>query len=154
MEEATYLTKFADKVTVIHRRSELRASKIMQERAAKNEKIVFRWNSGVTEILGSREDGVSGLRLKDTQSGEETVFSTQGVFMAIGHSPNTQIFRDKLDLDSVGYIQVRSPTTETNIPGVFACGDAMDPSYRQAISAAGTGCSAAIDAERWLEVQD
>lgn len=154
MEEANYLTKFATKVTVIHRRSELRASKIMQERALKNPKIEFRWNSSVVEILGSREEGVHGLRLKDTQTGEESDFPTQGVFMAIGHSPNTQIFRDKLDMDAVGYIQVSPPSTRTNVAGVFACGDAMDPSYRQAVTAAGTGCAASLDAERWLELQD
>ncbi|MCH9647923.1 MAG: thioredoxin-disulfide reductase [Deltaproteobacteria bacterium] len=154
MEEANYLTKFATKVTVIHRRSELRASKIMQERALKNPKVAFQWNSSVQEILGSREDGVHAVRLQDTQTGEESEFPTQGVFMAIGHSPNTQIFRDKLDMDAVGYIQVNPPATTTNVPGVFACGDAMDPSYRQAVTAAGTGCAAALDAERWLELQD
>ncbi len=154
MEEATYLTKFASKVTVIHRREELRASKIMQERALKNDKVEFLWNKNVAEILGSRKEGVHALRLKDTKTGEESTFQTQGIFMAIGHKPNTEIFEGQLDLDEVGYIEVKSPSTTTGVEGVFACGDAMDPTYRQAITAAGSGCAAAIDAERWLEEQD
>ena len=154
MEEATYLTKFATKVTIIHRREELRASKIMQDRAFKNEKVEFLWNKTVEEILGSREEGVHGLRLKDTRTGEESVFPTQGIFMAIGHKPNTEIFQGKLALDDVGYVHTEPPSTRTAVPGVFACGDAMDPTYRQAVTAAGTGCAAAIDAERWLEEQD
>ncbi len=153
MEEATYLTKFAAKVTVIHRRGELRASKIMQERAQKNPKIHFLWYQEVKEVLGAREGGVKGLRLADTRTGEESTFATQGVFMAIGHQPNTGIFQGQLELDPVGYVVVASPSTRTSVEGVFACGDAMDPSYRQAITAAGTGCAAAIDAERWLEAQ-
>ena len=154
MEEATYLTKFASKVTVIHRRDELRASKIMQERAQKNDKIEWQWNKVVSEIVGTREDGVSAVKLTDTQTGEESDFPCQGVFVAIGHQPNTGIFEGQLEMDPVGYIQVEEPTSATNVPGVFACGDAMDPSYRQAVTAAGTGCRAAIDAERWLEALD
>jgi len=154
MEEATYLTRFATKVTVIHRRDELRASKIMQERAMKNEKIAFAWNQAVTEVLGSREGGISGVRLRNTKTGEESTLACQGLFIAIGHQPNTAIFRGKLDMDDVGYIRVREPSSKTSREGVFACGDAMDPTYRQAVTAAGTGCRAAIDAERWLESRD
>ncbi|MDY7093180.1 MAG: thioredoxin-disulfide reductase [Acidobacteriota bacterium] len=154
MEEATYLTKFATKVTVVHRRDELRASKIMQQRALDNEKVEFLWNQTVTEVLGSREDGVHGLRLKNTVTGEESEFATQGLFIAIGHQPNTELFRGKLEMNDVGYIHVQTPSTRTNIAGVFACGDAMDPTYRQAVTAAGTGCAASIDAERWLETHD
>ena len=150
MEEATYLTKFASKVTVIHRRDELRASKIMQERAMANDKIEFAWNSVVEEILGSREGGVHAVRLKNTVDGSESELACQGVFMAIGHKPNTDLFRDVLEMDPVGYLIVDEPTARTNLEGVFACGDAMDPSYRQAVTAAGSGCKAAIDAERWL----
>ena len=153
MEEATYLTKFASKVTVIHRRDELRASKIMQERAFANEKIEWLWNCTVEEILGSREKGVHGVRLLNTQSGEDSEFACNGVFTAIGHHPNTELFSDTLDMNQQGYLEVREPSTRTNIDGVFACGDAVDPSYRQAVTAAGTGCKAAIDAERWLEAQ-
>ncbi len=154
MEEATYLTKFASKVTVIHRRAELRASKVMQDRAFKNPKIEFAWNKVVVDVLGDRENQVHGVLLEDTQTGERTEFPCQGMFLAIGHQPNTAAFEGKLDLDDVGYIQVQHPTTHTNIEGVFACGDAMDPTYRQAITAAGSGCRAAIDAERWLEEQE
>ena len=154
MEEAAFLTKFADKVTVVHRRDELRASKIMQDRAFANDKIEWIWNSEVTEVLGSREDGVRGVRLKNRQTGEESVFETQGLFLAIGHQPNTQIFEGQLAMNEVGYIEVAEPSTKTNVDGVFACGDAADPIYRQAITAAGTGCRAAMDAERWLETQD
>jgi thioredoxin reductase (NADPH) len=154
MEEATYLTRFATKVTVIHRRRELRASKIMQERAFANDKIAFVWDSVVTEVLGSREEGVSGVRLENTVTGEQSVLPCQGLFVAIGHQPNTEVFRGKLDLDKVGYLKVREPTSRTSVEGVFAAGDAMDPSYRQAVTAAGTGCRAAIDAERWLESRD
>ncbi|MCB1055287.1 MAG: thioredoxin-disulfide reductase [Acidobacteria bacterium] len=154
MEEATYLTKFATKVTIVHRRSELRASKIMQQRALDNPKIDFLWNAQVVEILGTREDGVHAVRITDTTTGDEREVPTQGVFLAIGHSPNTQIFRNSLEMNDIGYIHVQSPSTRTNVAGVFACGDAVDPTYRQAISAAGTGCAAAIDAERWLEAQE
>jgi thioredoxin reductase (NADPH) len=154
MEEATYLTRYATRVTVVHRRRELRASKIMQERAFANDKIAFVWDSVVTEVLGSREEGVSGVRLKNTVTGEESVLACQGLFVAIGHQPNTEVFRGKLELDPVGYLKVQEPTSRTSVEGVFAAGDAMDPSYRQAVTAAGTGCRAAIDAERWLESRD
>ena len=151
MEEATFLTKFATGVTVIHRRDALRASKIMQDKAFKNEKIDFIWDTGVEEILGSRESGVTGVRLKDLKTSEERVFPTEGVFIAIGHQPNTDLFKGQLDMDEVGYIKTRDRSTATNIPGVFACGDAQDSVYRQAVTAAGTGCMAAIDAERFLD---
>lgn len=153
MEEATFLTKFASKVTIIHRREELRASKIMQERAFKNDKVEFVWNANVTEIHG--EDGrVTGVTLSDTESGETTHFPTDGLFLAIGHIPNTWLFEDVLDANDEGYLLVDQPSTRTNVPGVFACGDVMDDEYRQAITAAGTGCRAAIDAERWLAEQE
>jgi thioredoxin reductase (NADPH) len=149
MEEATFLTKFASKVTVIHRRDELRASKIMQERAFKNEKVEFLWNSVVTEILG--DDGrVTAVRTRDTRTDETGELACDGVFLAIGHIPNTALFEGQLEMDPTGYIIVDEPSTATNIPGVFASGDAMDPIYRQAVTAAGTGCRAAIDAERYL----
>ncbi|MCB9377574.1 MAG: thioredoxin-disulfide reductase [Holophagales bacterium] len=154
IEEAIYLTRFASKVTVVHRRDELRASKIMQERAMKNPKIAFVWNAEVIEVVGEREKGLSALRLRDTQTGETRELPTQGLFVAIGHEPNTQLFRDKLPMNAAGYLQVAEPSTRTVIPGVFAAGDVADPSYRQAITAAGTGCKAAIDAERWLEAQE
>ncbi len=153
LEEATYLTRFAAKVTIVHRRRELRASKIMQDRAAANPKIAWIWNSEVIEILGSRDAGVTGLRLRDRESGAETVFATQGLFVAIGHQPNTQVFGDQLPTNAAGYLLVEEPTTRTAVPGVFACGDVTDPLYRQAVTAAGSGCKAAIDAERWLEAQ-
>lgn len=154
MEEANYLTRFASKVTVVHRREELRASKIMQDRALANEKIEWQWNKEVVEVLGSREKGVHGLTLRDTVTGELSEFATQGLFMAIGHKPNTDLFQGQLDMDETGYLLVKSPSTYTNIEGVFAAGDVMDPTYRQAVSAAGTGCQAAIDAERWLEMNE
>ena len=154
MEEAIYLTRFASKVTVIHRRDELRASKIMQDRAFANEKIEWLWNRVVVEILGDRESKIHGVRLQDTESGDESVFACEGVFIAIGHQPNTGLFMRSLELDEVGYIRVQEPTSKTNVEGVFACGDATDPVYRQAVTAAGTGCKAAIDAERWLETRD
>ena len=150
MEEATFLTKFASKVTIVHRRGELRASVIMRERAAANEKIDWRFHATVEEIHGTRADGVHGVRLRDPRSGEESDFPCQGVFMAIGHNPNTELFQGKLEMDDVGYLKVEHPGTSTNVDGVFACGDVMDPIYRQAVTAAGTGCQAAIDAERWL----
>jgi thioredoxin reductase (NADPH) len=154
MEEATYLTKFCSKVTVVHRRDELRASKIMQDRAQRNDKIAWRWNQVLVEILGTREGGVHGVKLQDTRTGEVSEFPCQGVFMAIGHEPNTAVFRGQLAMDPAGYLLVDSPTTRTNVEGVFAAGDVMDPSYRQAVTAAGTGCQAAIDAERWLEARE
>jgi thioredoxin reductase (NADPH) len=148
MEEATFLTRFARNVTVVHRRDTLRASKIMQERAFANPKITFRWNSVVTEVLGDKK--VTGLRLRDTQTGEQSVLPTSGVFVAIGHEPRSELFTGQLATDSDGYLLVETPSTRTAIPGVFACGDVTDHTYRQAVTAAGTGCAAAIDAERYL----
>ncbi len=153
MEEATFLTKFASKVTVVHRRSELRASKIMQERAKKNPKIDFIWDSVVAEVLGKNEGGkklVTGVRLKNVKTEAVTDFECDGLFLAIGHQPNTSIFQGKLDMDKVGYIRLPSHSTATSVPGVFAAGDVADSVYRQAITAAGSGCMAAIDAERFL----
>ncbi len=151
LEEAIYLTRFANRVTVVHRRDELRASKIMQERAAAHPKIDFAWNSEVIEVLGSRDAGVHGLRLRDVRDGSERELAVQGFFVAIGHEPNTALFRGQLPMNEVGYLLVQEPSTRTAVPGVFAAGDVADPSYRQAITAAGSGCKAAIDAERWLE---
>jgi thioredoxin reductase (NADPH) len=151
MEEALYLTKFAGKVTVIHRRHELRASKIMQDRAFANPKIAWIWNTVVTDVAGSREAGVSAVKLHNKKTGLDSEYPTQGVFYAIGHQPNTALFAGQVEMNDVGYIRVHEPTSRTNVPGVFASGDAMDPLYRQAITAAGTGCRAAMDAERWLE---
>lgn len=148
MEEATFLTRFADSVTVIHRRDELRASKIMQARAFANEKIHFIWDSEVVEILGT--DKVTGVRIRNRKTGEETTLDVAGVFVAIGHDPRTELFAGQLDLDEAGYIRVEHPTTKTNIPGVFAAGDVVDHIYRQAVTAAGMGCAAALDAERYL----
>ena len=150
VEEATFLTKFASKVTLIHRRDELRASKIMQERALANPKIDFLWNTEIKEILGTKEEGVTGIRIFNNLTGEENTFETQGVFVAIGHQPNTQLFAGQLEMDEVGYLITEGKSMKTNIDGVFACGDAQDSYYRQAITAAGTGCMAAIDAERFL----
>lgn len=154
LEEAIYLTKFATKVTIVHRRNELRASKIMQDRAMANDKIEFQWDSVVSEVLGTHEAGVHGVKLKNTKTGTETEFPCQGVFVAIGHQPNTSLFAGRLETDSVGYLKVAEPSSRTSQEGVFACGDVMDPTYRQAVTAAGSGCRAAIDAERWLEAQD
>ncbi|HVN83525.1 MAG TPA: thioredoxin-disulfide reductase [Candidatus Binatia bacterium] len=154
MEEATFLTKFAGKVTIVHRRDQLRASKIMQERAQRNEKIAFVWDSVVDEIYGTADaDGVKGARLKNLKTGAATDFTCDGVFMAIGHQPNTHLFVGKLDLDETGYIVTKNASSYTSVPGVFACGDVQDKVYRQAVTAAGSGCMAAIDAERWLEAQ-
>jgi len=149
MEEALFLTKFASKVSVIHRRDELRASKAMQNRAFANEKIEFIWNSELQEVLG--EQVVKGVKVKNRKTGEETVLDdVTGVFIAIGHKPNTDLFKGVLTMDDVGYIQTKGQSTKTDLPGVFACGDAMDAVYRQAVTAAGTGCRAALDAERFL----
>ena len=150
MEEALFLTKFASKVTVIHRRDELRASQIMQKRAFDHDKIEFLWNHVVDEVHGSREGGVSGLTVRSTVDDSTRRFECQGLFVAIGHRPNTGLFKDQLAMDDVGYLKVDHPSTRTSVEGVFAAGDVMDPHYRQAITAAGTGCAAAIDAERWL----
>ena len=150
-EEAIFLTKFASKVSIIHRRDELRASKIMQDRVFKNKNIEIMWNSSVEDISGTRDSGVTGATIKDTVSGDTKKISCDGVFMAIGHIPNTSVFKAQLDLDDKGYIITKPDSTYTNIPGVFACGDVQDQNYRQAITAAGTGCMSAIDAERWLE---
>lgn len=148
MEEATFLTKFASKVYVVHRRDELRASKAMQERAFANEKIEFVWNSVPVEVLG--EDKVSGVRLKNVKTNEEQTITCGGFFVAIGHDPNTAIFEGKLDMDDNGYLLVAPGSTKTNVPGVFAAGDVSDHVYRQAVTAAGMGCMAALDAERFL----
>jgi thioredoxin reductase (NADPH) len=150
MEEATFLTKFATKVMIVHRREEFRASKIMLERARMNRKIAWKINATVVEIHGSETHGVTGVTLQDSRTGNLSEFATQGVFLAIGHSPNTEIFRGKLDMNDVGYLKVLSPSTRTSVEGVFAAGDVADPTYRQAVSAAGEGCKAAMDAERWL----
>jgi thioredoxin reductase (NADPH) len=151
MEEATFLTRYAAKVYVVHRRDKLRASKIMQDKAFRNEKIEFIWNNAVEEILGNDEHGVTGVRLRNLVSGEEQVFHCSGVFVAIGHKPNTGLFKGQLDMDDVGYLKTSGHSTATNIAGVFACGDVQDSVYRQAVTAAGTGCMSAIDAERFLD---
>ena len=143
-----FLTKFASKVSVIHRRETLRASKIMQERAFADPKIGFAWNSEVADILGG--DKVTGVRLRDTRTGEEREVAAQGLFVAIGHDPRVELFAHQVELDSKGYVAVQGRTSKTNLPGVFACGDVVDSEYRQAITAAGSGCAAALDAERYL----
>ncbi len=151
MEEATFLTRYASKVYVVHRRDKLRASKIMQEKAFANEKIEFIWNTAVEEIQGTPEHGVTDVILKNLQTGEVRIFPCHGVFVAIGHKPNTDLFKGQLDMDETGYLITNGHSTATNIPGVFACGDVQDSIYRQAITAAGTGCMSAIDAERFLD---
>ena len=154
MEEALFLTKFASKVTIVHRREEFRASKIMQDRVFAHEKIDILWNTEVQSINGSQASGVESVTLYNSKTQETTEFPTQGVFIAIGHRPNTDLFRGVLDMDDVGYIKTDGRSTRTNVPGVFASGDAQDSIYRQAITAAGTGCMAAIDAERFLAEHD
>jgi thioredoxin reductase (NADPH) len=148
MEEATFLTRFARSVTIVHRRDSLRASKIMQERAFANDKIRFAWNSEVVDVLG--EDKVTGVRLRDTQTGEERDLPVTGLFLAIGHDPRSELFAGQLRRDDEGYLLVDAPSTRTNVTGVFACGDVVDHVYRQAVTAAGTGCAASLDAERYL----
>jgi thioredoxin reductase (NADPH) len=151
MEEATFLTRFVNKATIVHRRDTLRASKIMQDRAHKNPKIGFIWDSAIDEIFGDQKGGVTGARLKNLKTGATSDVKTDSVFVAIGHQPNTAIFKGQLEMDNVGYLKVKPGSTYTNIDGVFAAGDVADSVYRQAVTAAGTGCMAAIDAERWLE---
>ena len=152
IEEASFLTKYANKVYLVHRRGELRASKVMQDRARKNPKIEFVWNAGVDEVLGDGK-AMTGLRLKSTKDGSTSELKVQGFFLAIGHEPNTGIFKGQLDMNDVGYLNVKAPSTRTSRDGVFAAGDVADPNYRQAVTAAGSGCAAAIDAERWLDEQ-
>ncbi|HEY0697252.1 MAG TPA: thioredoxin-disulfide reductase [Micromonospora sp.] len=149
MEEATFLTRFAASVTIVHRRDEFRASRIMAERALSNDKIRVEWNSVVEEVLGA--DGkVTGVRIRNTHSGESKVLDVTGVFVAIGHDPRSELFRGQVDMDDSGYVKVDAPSSRTSIPGVFAAGDLVDHTYRQAITAAGTGCAAALDAERFI----
>jgi thioredoxin reductase (NADPH) len=151
MEEATFLTRYAKRVFVVHRRNKLRASKIMQDKAFRNDKIEFIWDTAVERILGTDEQGVTGVHLRNIETGEERTFDCEGVFIAIGHKPNTDLFKGQIEMDNVGYIKTSHRSTATNIPGVFACGDVQDSVYRQAVTAAGTGCMAAIDAERYLD---
>jgi thioredoxin reductase (NADPH) len=148
LEEAMFLTRFGKSVTVVHRRDTLRASKIMQDRAFANPKITFLWNSEVAEVLG--EEKVTGLRITSTKDGTESILPVTGVFVAIGHDPRSELFTEQLEIDDEGYLVVDQPSTRTAIEGVFACGDVVDHTYRQAVTAAGTGCAAALDAERWL----
>jgi thioredoxin reductase (NADPH) len=151
VEEATFLTRFGTKVYLIHRRDKLRASKAMQERAFRNPKLEMVWDSVVEEVLGTPEQGVQGLRLKNLKTGKESNLDCQGFFVAIGHSPNTNVFEGQIEMDETGYIKTQPFSTRTSVPGVFAAGDVQDKTYRQAVTAAGTGCMAALDAERWLE---
>jgi len=150
MEEATFLTKFATKVTVVHRRDQLRASKIMQKKARGNPKIAWLWDSVIEKILGGPGEGVTGAKIRNVKTGELSEVSAGGIFMAIGHAPNTAIFKGQLEMDENGYVELPEPTTATSVAGVFAAGDVADHRYRQAVTAAGTGCMAAIDAERFL----
>ena len=152
MEEATFLTRFAKSVTIVHRRDTLRASKIMQDRATSNPKIKFVWDSEVVEALG--EDTVTGLLLRNLRTGEESTLPVRGLFIAIGHDPRSELFASQLETDEDGYLLVERPSTRTAIDGVFAAGDVVDRSYKQAITAAGSGCAAALDAERWLADHD
>ncbi|MCC6143846.1 MAG: thioredoxin-disulfide reductase [Candidatus Hydrogenedentes bacterium] len=154
MEEALFLTNFGSMIHVVHRRDEFRASKIMGDRVKNHAKITVEWNSTLDEVLGNEKDGVTGVRLKDTRTGETRELACAGVFIAIGHKPNTDIFEGILDLDENGYLVTKPDCTYTKIDGVFACGDVQDHVYRQAITAAGSGCMAAIDATRWLEAQE
>ncbi len=151
VEEGVFLTKFATKVSIIHRRDKLRASKILQDRAFKNSKLNFIWDSVVEEILGNKDEGVKGVRVKNVKTGEVATKECQGVFIAIGHNPNTQILKAQLEMNEAGYIVTKNGSTITNVPGVFAAGDVQDQVYRQAVTAAGSGCMAALDAERFLE---
>ncbi len=148
MEEATFLTRFASKVTIVHRRDEFRASRIMAERALANPKITPMWDSTVVDLLG--EDKLTGVVVRNVKTGAETVLEATGLFVAIGHDPRSELVKGQVDLDAEGYVQIRPGTTATNLDGVFACGDVVDHTYRQAITAAGSGCAAALDAERWL----
>ena len=151
MEEAIFLTKFASEVVIIHRRDEFRASKIMVERVIKNPKISINYNSIVKNIIGTKDSGVESVEIEDVKSKKISVFNCDGVFMAIGHVPNTKIFNNSLNLDENGYIKTMPDSTHTNVEGVFACGDVQDSIYKQAVTAAGSGCMAALDAEKWLE---
>jgi thioredoxin reductase (NADPH) len=150
MEEANFLTRFASDVTLVHRRGEMRASKIMQDRARENNKILWGLNKTPIEVIAG-DSGVTGLKVRNNETGEEEVIETQGLFVAIGHTPNTKFLENQIDTDELGYISVKPGTTETNIPGIFACGDVQDHKYRQAITAAGSGCMAALDCEKFLE---
>jgi thioredoxin reductase (NADPH) len=150
MEEGTFLTKFASEVNLIHRRDKLRASKIMQDRAFANPKMKFHWDTEVKEVIGTREAGVSGLRLHNAKTGETAIMEIAGLFVAIGHHPNTEMLRGQIELDELGYVKTQPGSTRTSIDGVFACGDVQDPVFRQAITAAGSGCMAAMEAEKWL----
>ncbi len=157
MEEANYLTKFASEVTIVHRRDEFRSSKIMLERAKKNPKIKFLTSKVIKEVLGKEENGrktMTGVVLEDTNDHSTSKVDTDGLFIAIGHKPNTSLFKGVLDMDESGYLKVKPGSTYTNVPGVFAAGDVADKNYRQAVTAAGTGCMAAIDVERWLAAQE
>ncbi len=151
MEEATFLTRYASKVYVVHRRDKLRASKIMQDKAFKNDKIEFIWDTAAEEILGTPEEGVTGIRLRNLKTEDEWIRACAGVFIAIGHKPNTDLFKGQIEMDEIGYIKTSGKSTATNVPGVFAAGDVQDNCYRQAVTAAGTGCMSALDAERFLD---
>jgi len=153
MEEALFLANFAGRVHVVHRRDQLRASKIMGDRVTAHEKITVEWNSVLDEVLGNDDEGVTGVRLRDTKTGDTRELACAGVFLAVGHKPNTDLFQGVLDMDETGYLVTKKGSTYTNVPGVFAAGDVQDRAYRQAVTAAGSGCMAAIDCTRWLEAQ-